>query len=173
MKIADLQTLLVEEAEAFEHYTVLFTEAEFTNQPDGRWSVGDTTQHLFLSARPVRRLMAGPRDVVAQWGRANGLSRTYDVIKDMYRQALEKGVKAPLNLSPRPEDVAADKAIVVARLTETYLALASQLTHWSEEELDQYQIPHPALGLLSVREMLYFISIHTQHHINVLSKMNN
>ena len=79
-----------------------------------------------------------------------------------------EGVKAPANLSPRAEEMPVDKATKLARITETYQALADQLAGWSEEELDRHQIPHPALGLISVREMVYFIGIHTRHHIAVL-----
>ncbi|MEZ0538382.1 DinB family protein [Fibrella arboris] len=169
MKIADLQALLAQEAEELRHLAAQLTEAEFANQPQGRWSVGDTMQHLFLSARPVARLLAGPRAIMTQWGLAGRPSRSISDIGELYRQALSKGIKAPANLSPRPDDVPADKATVRTRLTDTYLTLAEQLATWTEEELDQYQMPHPALGLLSVREMLYFVRIHTQHHIAVLA----
>ncbi|RYF75651.1 MAG: DinB family protein [Cytophagaceae bacterium] len=169
MNRADLQAILVNEADELRQFVAPFTEAEFATQPNGRWSVGDTTQHLFLSARPVLRLMAGPRDVLAQWGYAEGPPRTYEAVLEMYREALREGVKAPTNLSPRVDDVPADKATILARLTDTYLALGDLVAGWSEEELDRYQIPHPVLGLLSVREMLYFVKIHTKHHIAVLT----
>lgn len=168
MQIADLQKLMIREAHDFGGFAAPLSEADFAHQPNGRWSVGDTVQHLFLSARPVVRLLAGPRDVLAQWGEVQGPARTYEEVEVMYRQVLGKGVKAPANLSPRSEDVPADKETMLAWLTDTYLALADQLANWSEEELDRYQIPHPALGLISVRDMLYFVSIHTQHHIAVL-----
>ena len=168
MSITELQTLLTTDADAFCQLAAPLTEAEFAHQPDGRWSVGDTAQHLYLSARPVLRLVTGHRDVFAQWGNAEGPSRTYDVIEKTYRKVLGQGVKAPANLSPRPEDVPADKATMLIRLTDTYLAIANQLEGWSDEELERYRIPHPALGLISVREMVYFIGIHTRHHMAVL-----
>lgn len=169
MQPADLRILLVGEADAFARMVMPLTEAEFTRQQNGRWSVSDTGQHLYLSARPVLRLLAGPRDVFTQWGNAKGPSRTQDSIRTLYHQVLKKGIKAPAALSPRPEDVPADKATMLTRLTDTYLAIADQLADWSDEEMDRYQMPHPALGLLSVREMIYFIGIHTRHHIAVLA----
>ncbi len=168
MEINKLQSFLTEEADVFSQFALPLTEDEFAVRPNGRWSVGDTTQHLYLSARPVLRLMIGPRDVFAQWGCAEGPSRDYEVIDQTYRKVLGQGVKAPANLSPRPEDIPVDKATMLARITDTYQAIANQLAGWSEEELDRYQILHPALGLISVREMVYFIGIHTRHHIAVL-----
>lgn len=168
MKITDLQAFLAAETDLFSQLAAPLTEEQFVNQPNGRWSVGDTVQHLYLSARPVLRLMGGPREVFAQWGEAEGSARSYEELAQTYKQVLGKGLKAPASFSPRPADVPADKATVLARLSDTYLEMANQLTGWSEAELDRYQMPHPALGLISVREMLYFIGVHTRHHIAVL-----
>jgi hypothetical protein len=168
MNSDNLPSFLMGEAEAFEQWAAPLTDLEFAERPNGRWSVGDTAQHLYLSARPVLRLMAGPREVFAQWDRAVEPSRTYEAIEETYRRVLSRGVKAPVSMSPRPEDVAADKATMLARVTDTYRALADQVVNWSAEEMDSYQIPHPALGLISVREMMYFIGVHTRHHIAVL-----
>ncbi|WP_375447251.1 DinB family protein [uncultured Fibrella sp.] len=168
MQLPDIRALLTESSRTFSEYAAHLSEEEFADRPNNRWSVGDTAQHLFLSSRPIVRLLAGPRDVFGQWGFAEGLPRTYEAVDELYRQVLGKGVKAPVNLSPRPDDVPEDKATMLARLNDTYLALAEQVANWSENELDRYQIPHPALGLISVRDMLYFVTIHTQHHIAVL-----
>lgn len=147
MAITDLQALLADEAEAFVDYTAPMTELEFMNQPNGRWSAGDTAQHLYLSARPVLRLLGGPREAFDQWGYAEGPSQSYEVVRELYRLALGKGLKAPANFSPRSEDVPDNKSIVLARLTDIYLGVAAQLAGWSEEEMDRYRIPHPASTL--------------------------
>ncbi|MEO5583430.1 MAG: DinB family protein, partial [Saprospiraceae bacterium] len=43
-------------------------------------------------------------------------------------------------------------------------ALQENMENWSEEELDKYVIPHPLLGNLTFREMLYFSIYHAGHH---------
>jgi hypothetical protein len=35
---------------------------------------------------------------------------------------------------------------------------------WREEDLDRYRLPHPVLGLVTVREMLMFTLFHFDHH---------
>ncbi len=35
---------------------------------------------------------------------------------------------------------------------------------WSETSLDRYRLPHPLLGRLTVREMLFFTLGHGLHH---------
>ena len=40
-----------------------------------------------------------------------------------------------------------------------------QLVHkWSEDDLDLYVIPHPLMGKLTFREILYFTIYHVKHH---------
>ncbi len=146
------------------------TEEQFTHQPGGKWSIAEVIQHLYLSARPVVYLMAGPREVMDQWGSPAGPSQSYEEIAEAYQKALRLGVKAPANMSPRLEDTQVGKAAMLERFTGVYEALLSQITTWPDEDLDRYLIPHPALGKLTIREMLYFVSIHTQHHFFLLAR---
>jgi len=48
--------------------------------------------------------------------------------------------------------------------------LIKQINNWSEEKLDKCLIPHPLLGKLILREMLFFTNWHTQHHLNTLKE---
>lgn len=142
----------------------------FNRQLGGKWSVAETLQHLYLSARPVLRLMTGPRDMFRQWPEANGCSRPYEEIADLYRQALSTGIKAPEALSPRAVDMTVDQATVIGRFVDVYESLAATAATWPEPDLDRYCMPHPALGLVTVREMLDFVDIHTKHHLNIIIK---
>ncbi|MFD2574432.1 DinB family protein [Spirosoma soli] len=145
-----------------------YSQQQFNHNPAGKWSVADVTQHLYLSARPVVRLMTGPRGVLTQWGEPDGPSRSYAVIESLYRTVLNTGVKAPASMSPRPDDLNVGQADVLERFSNEYYTLAQATKSWSEQELDSYVMPHPALGKLTVREMLSFVSIHTQHHLALL-----
>ena len=42
--------------------------------------------------------------------------------------------------------------------------LCGRLSKYTEEEFDQYILPHPLMGKLTLREMLYFTIYHVQHH---------
>jgi hypothetical protein len=141
------------------------SDSVFNRKPGGKWSVAETLQHLYLSARPVLRLMNGPRDVFRQWPVASRASRSYEEIADLYRQALATGVKAPEAMLPRAADMAVDQATVIGRFIDVYESLGAAAALWPENELDGYQLPHPALGLVTVREMLDFVDIHTHHHL--------
>ena len=36
--------------------------------------------------------------------------------------------------------------------------------NWKDTQLDQYIVPHPLLGKITLREMGYFTIYHVQHH---------
>ena len=163
-----LQDQLLTDCRAFVDWTDGLSDEQFITQINGKWSVAEVMQHLYLSARPAARLMAGPREVLTQWGQPETPSRSYSEIASAYQGILATGIKAPDSMSPRADDMQADRSDVTERFTGIYEALVSASETWSAQELDAYCIPHPVLGRLTVREMLYFVSIHTQHHLRLL-----
>ena len=42
--------------------------------------------------------------------------------------------------------------------------LSEKIDRFSETELDQFILPHPLLGKLTLREMIYFTIYHVEHH---------
>ena len=131
----------------------------------GKWSSAETLQHLFLSARVLPRMLAGPRSLFEQWPRSGRTSRPYDEMAASYEQTLRAtGIKAPVSFIARPEDMQLSKADMLNRFLSTHAALADCLAGWSADELDTWQIPHPALELITVGEMMHFTAYHIEHH---------
>ncbi|MGF7214989.1 hypothetical protein GGR92_001129 [Spirosoma lacussanchae] len=154
--------------QAFADQISHYSEAMFREKPSGKWSVAEVVQHLYLSARPVARLVAGPREVLLAWGLAEKPSRGYAQLAADYEKALESGVKAPDGMVPRLADTLISRAELMERILTMYQSVAAGVSDWSSADLDRYQLPHPALGKLTVREMIDFISIHTEHHQRLL-----
>ncbi len=42
--------------------------------------------------------------------------------------------------------------------------LLAAMDRWRDSDLDRLRLPHPLLGKLTVREMLYFTLYHNAHH---------
>ncbi|WP_338870362.1 DinB family protein [Spirosoma sp. SC4-14] len=163
-----LEQRLADDGRDFIEVATALTDDQFKQNVDGKWSVAEVMQHLYLSARPVARLMTGPREVFEQWGKTDASPKRYDDIAKWYQTALKNRNQAPSAMSPRPDDMQVDKAVILERFMSVYQTLCEAIPTWSDNELNSLQIPHPLLGLLSVREMLYFTSVHTQHHLRLL-----
>ncbi|GAA4466765.1 hypothetical protein GCM10023189_49380 [Nibrella saemangeumensis] len=131
----------------------------------GKWSVAETLQHLFLVIRGLNKVLPGPREVFTQWGQAERPSKSFDEIQKAYLAVSTTPRKAPDQVAPRAADLEADRQTITDRFTMAHQALAANLEGWSEEELDTYQIPHLVLGKMTVREILFFTILHLYHHL--------
>ncbi|GAB3809426.1 DinB family protein [Spirosoma humi] len=160
-------------SQAFISWVDGLTDEQFWANTNGKWSVAEVIQHLYLSARPVARLLTGPRAILDQWGRPTASSRPYEEIKSAYQNVLATGAKAPATMSPRSDDRQVSRSELMERFRAMYQSLVEALKNWSATELDNYCIPHPVLGKLTVREMIYFTSIHTEHHRELLQQVYN
>ena len=63
-----------------------------------------------------------------------------------------------------------EKEELLKRFLEAKDLLVKNLDRWPKGSLDKYQLPHPLLGKITVREMLYFTIYHTQHHRKILEE---
>ncbi|HET7233811.1 MAG TPA: DinB family protein [Longimicrobium sp.] len=136
------------------------------------WSPADNVRHLTKSVRPVAMALRIPRLMLRlRFGRARAPSRTYGALVEVYRGKLAAGGQAgsyapsPLRAEGDPE---AARARILAQHDEAVAALIQACARWSEDALDRYQLPHPLLGNLTIREMLFFTVYHNQHHVNVV-----
>lgn len=131
----------------------------------GKWSAGQIAVHLVLSTRPVVKGMSLPKTVLAEkFGTRNGtLERSFQDLLAHFRKTMQGAVTAPSQFTPEAVE-AAQKNTLIADLRQVLSELIGVMRQWDEVDLSTYMMPHPALGKLTVREMLYFTAIHTEHH---------
>lgn len=141
------------------------------------WSPADNVRHLIKSSRPVARALRVPKLLLLVPGAGVSWrgSRSYAEVRETYRRALAAGVQAG-RFAPRPEPAPADPEAARRALMEQRETVAAELhgaiEGWSERALDRFRMPHPALGQLTVREMLYFTLYHNLHHVqNVAGRL--
>jgi len=142
------------------------SESDFLSAPAGKWTAGQQLDHIYLSLKPLTMALGLPKLAVKAFGSANRPSRDYDAVVAKYHEALANGGKAPSNFVPDPVSYQ-DKDTISAKLKANLDKLASNLDKYSEEDLDKYILPHPLLGKMTVREMLYFTIYHSEHHYKV------
>lgn len=86
----------------------------------------------------------------------------------MYLAKLASGLTAGrFTPSPLPasEHTGPRREALLDELDAVAQHLADALSRWSEGALDRFRLPHPALGRLSVREMMFFTLYHNLHHV--------
>lgn len=140
-------------------------------EPEGeKWSIAQHLQHLIMSSAPVASIYKRPKEFLANFGQPAIGPRSYDEVVETYKKALGKGLKAPADFEPKVDDINEISELfpnwqmIIGKFEE-------RLVSWTEEDLDQYQVPHPAIGLLSLREMLYFTIYHTKHHLKSIQRI--
>ncbi len=63
----------------------LVPEANFFQRPvSGKWSVAENVEHLFLAVKPLVGLFGKPEVMLANWGKSNRPSGSYDKVVATY-----------------------------------------------------------------------------------------
>lgn len=150
-------------------YWQSFNRAEFFAPLGDAWSPADNVRHLIKSNWPVAQALKIPKlFLLLRFGFTRRPSRSYSAIKATYYEALDSGLKAGrFGASSIPPDQQTDerREQELAKLSQTFSDLSAAVQGWSEKALDRLRLPHPGLGLLTVREMLLFTLYHNTHHV--------
>jgi hypothetical protein len=145
----------------------------FVQRQGEKWSPAEHVRHLSKSIRPLVLALGLPRFILwVRFGRAAVASRPFDVMRETYRARLAAGATAGRfapSPQPPPGDAAGYREAVLVPWRTTNAELQSRIAGWDEAALDRYRLPHPALGKLTVREMLFFTLYHNAHHLNLVA----
>lgn len=167
----EIQHKLIDTHNLFTEFVFGLSEAEFLNNNNNKWSAGQQAEHIYLSIKPLRQALSFPKVFLSIiWGKANRTSKSYDELVEKYKLKLKNGGQATGRFIPITVSVEKGKKIQAALLAEVR-ELCSKLEKFTEKELDEYILPHPLLGKLTLREMLFFTIYHAAHHQN-LTKQN-
>ncbi len=133
--------------------------------PAGKWNALQQVDHLIKSVAPVNMAFGLPSFILSwKFGKANRPSRTYDALVDRYHIKLQAGGRASAPFVPAPAIAVADKERLLQQLNKLTNKLARKTYRYKEFALDKYILPHPLLGMITLREMIYFTAYHASHH---------
>ncbi len=145
------------------------TDAEFFASQGEKWSPAEQVRHLTKSVRPVAKALRLPRIMLALlFGYRHVASRPFTEVQTFYQNKLKTGVTAGKfapSPQPAPKDLHARRAEIMNHWQATQHNLQKAIASWSETALDRYRLPHPVLGKLTLREMLFFTLYHNAHHV--------
>ncbi len=135
-----------------------------------KWSVSQNVDHINISLKRLGAFLGLPKsDIRKLYGTPESASMTYNELTNIYLQAISNGTKATAPFIPELNPDGNIESLI-SQGKNWLEVLTSTLQNWSEEELDLYNCPHPALGLITIREILYFTIYHVQHHDKIIKK---
>jgi hypothetical protein len=146
-------------------------ETFFTHNTD-EWSASENVDHLIRAVQPVAVAMGLPRFVLAGlFRKSQRSSRSYEEICEFYRGELARGAQASGRYIPAQQQAGKRAGEKKTRLLERWnragIRLESIASKWNDTDLDMYRLPHPILGLLTVRETLFFTIYHILRHASL------
>ena len=139
--------------------------ATFCQAPKpGKWSPAQQLEHLIKSTAPLNQGLRMPKFTLrTMFGQCNRPERTYDEVVEKYEKMLADGAKATSRYVPG-EKSSTDRATLIEQLKNEGDKLVAIVDKWDEKRLSKLLLPHPILGKMTVREMLFFTINHTLHH---------
>ncbi len=164
----DIHNALQMQGQEFANYIKPLPQAAFEDMPGGKWSAGQHLDHLIKSIKPVNLAFSLPGFVLQyKFGKNNRNGRTYNELLQRYHDKLQAGGQASGEFVPPPIPYSQKESELKA-LIKQYEKLAKKAQGKSDAQLDTYLVPHPLLGKVTLREILFFTIFHTQIHLDIL-----
>ena len=163
---------LNENVDAFNNYIAALSKEQFEAIPNGKWSAGQNLDHLIRAIRPLQLAYGLPKFALRiMFGKTNRPSKTYDELVKKYKTKLAAGGRASGPFIP-PFISFEKKDELTKKYNDQKQKLISKIEKQNEKDLDVYILPHPLLGKVTLREMLYFTIHHNEHHVELLKSRN-
>ena len=141
---------------------------EFEVNLTNKWSAGQDLMHLIKVLQIVNIGFTLPKPILRLvFGINKKESLSFEDLRQVYKNALESGAKAPTIYIPKPVSYT-EKDSLIQKYASLNKSFIDKLNNHTSFELDRYRLPHPILGKISLVELASFTSFHTSHHFEVL-----
>jgi len=148
------------------------TDEAFVTGTETAWAPADYLKHLILRNKPFAKALTIPHAQLKELFGVKDMphSMTFSEVVTLYGARIAQGLTAQVNPAGLPTSYRVPEGMTDIRtyLLETWIdssqRLETALAAWSENDLDSYRLPHPAMNLITVREMCYFTVHHNRIH---------
>ncbi len=164
---------LTDSVEQFNELINNLNEENFEANYNNKWSAGQDLVHLIKVLGIVNIGFTLPKILLnLLYGRNKKETRGFHELQTLYKSALEGGAKSPTIYIPKPV-LFKDKISLINKHVVLNQAFIKKIEAHSDKALDNYRLPHPILGKVSLRELIIFTSLHTTHHLELLKQKLN
>ena len=168
----DLINALKDSNQRAEDWFLQIPADDFFTRHEDVWSPSDNLDHMIKAVKPITKALKLPKfSIQAMFGKPEKPSMTYEELCKIYRDALAKGAQASGRFLPHQESPTENaeqkKKGLLAQWSNASAELAANVEKWNEHDLDQYLLPHPILGKLTIREMIFFTIYHNLRHASL------
>lgn len=148
------------------HFVETLNEEDLTISKNEKWTSIQHLEHLLRSTQPLTKALRIPvPGLRVLFGRINRSERSFQEVVKKYKDKLNAGGKASGRYIP-------DSKASIKKLTKKYKEQSEKLKEvilkWDENDMSSCLLPHPLLGKLTIREMLFFTIYHTEHHLQLM-----
>lgn len=172
--IAEIQEGIKEAFENIIQVIQLQDDERFEWQPKAdKWCTGQQLDHLIRSVVPLNQGLMLPKGVIGLvFGKMNRQEYSYEEVLKSYHRKLDSGYKATGRFIPKWK-AKSSKSTMLKKYDYEKHKLLRHLENWSEKDISHILLPHPVLGKLSVREMMFFTIHHNDHHLKQLEDIES
>jgi hypothetical protein len=140
----------------------------FNVSENNKWTPAENLAHLVKATKITSLAFTLPKLVhIILYGKPNRTSHGYNKVVENYLKKLDAGAVASGAYVPKRLVYKKDDLTKGLNKEGEKLIMALD-KKWNNDQLDQYQISHPILGLLTVRELAYFTIYHNSHHLKAI-----
>lgn len=142
-----------------------------TSTAEGKWSTGEQLEHLIKSVIPINTGLILPKTVLKlRFGTTDRTEMNFEQLRDLYQSKLAEGAKATKPYIPNPIP-ASKKASLISKYRSEKEKLTRALNKWDEKSISKIVAPHPILGNITIRELIFFTVYHNYHHLESIKSI--
>lgn len=145
---------------------------EFFTRHGEVWSPSDNVDHLIRAVKPIAKALKLPKVTLqVMFGKPEKPSMNYEELCEVYRDEIARGAQASGRYLPKQEspmeNAEGRKQALLDQWSKANAELLSGVEKWDLDEMDRYLLPHPLIGKLTIREMIYFTIYHNLRHASL------
>jgi len=170
MEKQQLQRELHEVHNNFISFLAKLSGATYSRALPGRWSAGQHLDHILKSVTAVNRGITNAKFMQpVEQVISNRAPMDISGLQALYRQKAGGGATAPPQFAPGDAGWR-EREQLFMNVEAAVNELCQMITDLPDAQLDGLALPHPLLGWLSLREMMYFTIFHGAHHFDLAKK---